>query len=208
MIDAALDAPAYFVDDVPVAPLVIELDTDLDLTEFVDVEARLIAPDFTTSTTLVAVRTGAEVSVEFPETTVFTERGVYTLTLALVGLDARTSLPPFNLVAEETDGWHTLTSARDEWADADQSDVVLFTLLEAARDAVTTYAPALDDGERMPLSWRQAQLMQARAVWNATKSGGANEIGADGFATTFRVYPLDKNIRQLLRPNSGVPSLW
>jgi hypothetical protein len=45
--------------------------------------------------------------------------------------------------------------------------------------------------------------MQARAIWNATKTGPADSLGADGLTVT--VFPLDWNIKALLRPKRGCP---
>lgn len=56
---------------------------------------------------------------------------------------------------------------------------------------------------RIPTSYKRAQLMQSRNIWNATKQDGGQEIGPEGFA--IRVFPLDFHVRQLLRPKRGVP---
>lgn len=101
--------------------------------------------------------------------------------------------------------WHTLESARDQWADAPLDDESLSELLEVAKVAVLAYAPALPptDPEDIPVSYRVAQLMQARNVWN---SGQANPGGGDGFDNIgyglTTKHPLDWQIKQLLRPRS------
>lgn len=52
-----------------------------------------------------------------------------------------------------------------------------------------------------PFNYVLAQLQQARNLWNAGRVTGEGEVGADGFV--FRPYPLDKTIKQIIRPISG-----
>lgn len=103
--------------------------------------------------------------------------------------------------------WHTPESAREQWLEApdESDDPILAELLEVAREAVVAYAPELDDPLAVPTSYRLAQLMQARSVWNAQRTG-TEAVGPDGFA--IRVYPLDKNIRQLLRPRQVIGGIF
>ena len=106
--------------------------------------------------------------------------------------------------------WHDPESARDQWIDAPLDDDVLDELLEVSMQQVIAYAPNLPEpavGEELdvPASYRRAQLMQARNLWNAAKvdpaSGG---IGGDE-SYVIRPFPLDWMIRQVLRPRKGVP---
>jgi len=105
--------------------------------------------------------------------------------------------------------WHTLESARDEWPDAptDESvdgDSTLTTLLDVAKDAVLAYAPAVEEPlTDIPEGYRLAQLMQARNVWNSSKAspGGDLDNGSYGIST----FPLDWQVRQLIRPKAGKP---
>lgn len=55
----------------------------------------------------------------------------------------------------------------------------------------------------IPLSYLEAQLMQARNILNVSKTDPAQS--ADGSLFTIRPYPLDNFIKQLLRPKRGVP---
>lgn len=108
--------------------------------------------------------------------------------------------------------WHTLESARSEWIDAPLDDDQLNELLEVARDAVLAFAPALDgevvsdDGylsvipDTIPTAYRVAQLMQARNVWNSTKASPTGDFDGGGFSLT--TFPLDWQVKQLLRPRS------
>jgi hypothetical protein len=117
--------------------------------------------------------------------------------------------------------WHTVESARDQWADApfdeDGGDDTLTELLVVARGAVLAFAPTLDgtfivedgiivsvDDDTIPTAWRTAQLMQARNVWNSAKA--SPDAGAfDGGSYGLSSFPLDWQIRQLLRPKRGKP---
>lgn len=95
--------------------------------------------------------------------------------------------------------WHTIESARDLWVDAPLDDEYLGELLEVAQGAVLAYAPALADTD-VPVSYRQAQLMQARNVFNASKAAPGGEF--DGSSYGITTHPLDWQIKQLLRPRT------
>jgi hypothetical protein len=120
--------------------------------------------------------------------------------------------------------WHTVESARDQWADApydeDGGDDTLTELLVVAQGAVLAFAPVLteseddlilidgilvpNDGEVIPTNYRVAQLMQARNVWNSSKaSPGTGEFDNGSYGLSS--FPLDWQIRQLLRPKQGRP---
>jgi hypothetical protein len=124
--------------------------------------------------------------------------------------------------------WHTIESARDEWPDApsdygDGGDGTLTTLLAVSKEAVLAYAPSsaappeptyiqdedgyiveVDPADVIPDGWRAAQLMQARNVWNSSKSSSSGDLdgGQYGIAVGF---PLDWQVRQLIRPKTGKP---
>lgn len=107
-------------------------------------------------------------------------------------------LEPLQIVVEVPDGWHTLASARNNWADAPKRDAVLWELLDAARQSCLDYAP-LGVDVQPPSGHRQAQLNVARAIWQRTKAGTDNDqMGVDGYAV--RVYIDDPDTRRLLRP--------
>ena len=104
--------------------------------------------------------------------------------------------------------WHTIESARDEWPDApydeDGGDTQLENLLELAKDAVVAFAPAVDDPlVEIPAGYRQAQLLQARNVWNSSKASPTGDF--DGTSYGLTSYPLDWQVRQLTRPKQGKP---
>jgi hypothetical protein len=105
--------------------------------------------------------------------------------------------------------WHTVDTARDEWVDApfdaDDGDTILVSLLSAAKDAVLAYAPTLVDPLVVPDGYRIGQLMQARNIWNSTKASPSGDFEGGQYGLT--TFPLDWQVRQLLRPKRGIPSL-
>jgi hypothetical protein len=109
--------------------------------------------------------------------------------------------------------WHTVDTARDEWVDApfdaDDGDTILVSLLSAAKSAVLAYAPVLDTttwpSDTCPDGYRIGQLMQARNIWNSTKANPSGDF--DGGQYGLTTFPLDWQVRQLLRPKRGIPSL-
>jgi hypothetical protein len=151
---------------------------------------------------LVAAPSGDDVAVTWPTVSPFTEPGVYSLVLTLSSLPPLqpTTLraTPVRFVVQVEDEWVTVDQAREDWPDAPKSDVRLWGLLNTAREQCEEFAPALPDGQRVPSRYREAQLMQAQALWQANKTGDGDVIGADG--TTVRVYPMGWNVKAVLRP--------
>lgn len=108
--------------------------------------------------------------------------------------------------------WHTAESARDQWADApgtpaDDPDV-LEELLDVAREQVEAYAPNLPPAAEggpvsIPITYRYAQLMQARNIWNAALVSPGGEMGEGDFAIT--PHPLDWTVKQMIRPKRATP---
>lgn len=106
--------------------------------------------------------------------------------------------------------WHTPDTARDQWSDAPLDDEQLTELLVVAREAVLAYAPALTgetevvDGyivvSNPPTSYVVAQLMQARNIWNSSKASPSGDFDGGGYGLT--TFPLDWQIKQILRPRS------
>lgn len=118
--------------------------------------------------------------------------------------------------------WHTVASARNQWPDApfdeDGGDTTLTELLSIAQAAVLAFAPVpteeyviVDDvivpadPTVIPDSYRMAQLMQARNVWNSSRASAGGDFDAGSFGITS--FPLDWQIRQLIRPKQAVPRL-
>lgn len=104
--------------------------------------------------------------------------------------------------------WHTVESARDEWVDApydaDDGDTLLLSLLSSAKDAVLAFAPAVDTPlVEIPEGYRLAQLMQAKNIWNSSKASPSGDF--DGGQYSLTTFPLDWQVRQLIRPKRGLP---
>jgi len=109
------------------------------------------------------------------------------------------------------------------WPQCDLEIHELAMLLTSARIQCEEYAPdvayvagvrgatvVLDEADVMttavvPESWRQAQALQARALWRSGAAGSGDQIGGDGLAVT--VFPLDWTVKRLLRPQRGLPVL-
>lgn len=107
--------------------------------------------------------------------------------------------------------WHTSSTIKSQWSSAPRNDALVNELLEVAKENVLAFAPALpeDAGNTCPTSYRLAQGIRAREIWDAqnTPQTGAEEgaIGLAGYQ--LRVYPMGRDIRAILRPAQGVPGL-
>lgn len=207
---------SYYVGDIPAEDLVIEPARNqepIDLTPFDTVTVSLTNSMGEVIETAGFLATIDEVTdqviVEWPDDSPFATAGLYLLGLVLEGSISgrRERIAPVPLVVDvEDDGWHNLDSFRDSWVDAPQTDVKAYELLWVAKNAVLSFAPALEIGQRPPLSYKLGQAMQARNLWNAAKvdpaSGG---LGEDSFV--IRPFPLDWMIRQVLRPKTAIPAV-
>lgn len=103
--------------------------------------------------------------------------------------------------------WATLEEVRDRWADAPSiDDVLLGQWLEAAQEACEAYAPDLPPGATVPGGWREAVVLQTRAIGANLKREG-DVIGFGEGDTVVRIRPLGPEVKALLRPRRGVPVL-
>lgn len=201
----------YYVGDIPAQDLVIEParnEEPVDLTLFDDLDIALYGPagvPVETPGFLGTIEEGVIV-IEWPSTSPFTEGGIYSfrITLRNDATGIRERFPAVRIVVDTEDGWHTLETARDDWRNAPGYDAWLYEILWVARENVLAYAPKLAEGQRPPINYLRAQIMQARNLWNAGKvdpaSGGEGE---DSFI--MRPYPLDWMVKQVLRPARAVP---
>jgi hypothetical protein len=57
-----------------------------------------------------------------------------------------------------------------------------------------------------PTRYVYAQLQQAQNLWNAGATSSDGSLGADGYSFVPR--PLDKTIRQIIRPTTGAASVY
>lgn len=100
--------------------------------------------------------------------------------------------------------WATVTQVRERWDDAPLDDDLLAALLDAAHEQVAAYAPALPEGATVPARYREAEVLQLRALWQAQeRDGDVLGFGEAGYAV--RVRPLGQDVRSLLRPRRGRP---
>lgn len=100
-------------------------------------------------------------------------------------------------------GWVTTEEATQLWADAGAPKVesTLVTFLSAAYRQCSEYAPVLpvtDPPTPVPENYKLAQVLQARALWTATRRDG-DVLGFDD-GSAVRVRPLDSSVKALLRP--------
>ena len=116
--------------------------------------------------------------------------------------------------------WYTATPEGSDrllaaWPDAPiENEELCASILEVAQGQVVAYAPepTADAGEwvdgyfivsPVPTRYVYAQLQQAINLWNAGRVSSAGDLGDGGF--TFTPRPLDKTIRQIIRPVDGKP---
>lgn len=203
------DVGPYWVGDVPVDDITIEVTTaegdDATFDQYTSATVTAVAPDGSAVTGFTAALDAPDVLVHWPASpSVLTLGGLYSVQVALVGAAERTTLAPVVFAVQANDGWHTLASARAQLGDDfPLDDSVAVTLLEIAKQAVVAFAPTIgvdEDGDPLPVpvNYRQAQLMQARNVLNASKTDPSTSNDGDMFV--IRPYPLDNFIKQLLRP--------
>jgi len=171
------------------------------------VSASLTAPDGTDVpgvTATLGTPPSTDVTVHLPPDP-FTMGGFHTLTLVMNAPTFTEVVEPVLLVVQAADGWLTLEQARALWPQAPDEDTTLYMLLESAKAACIAFAPVLEEGEVVPVSYRQAQFQQARASWLAMSATTDSRVGDDEFSIT--VFPLDWNVKQLLRPK-GLPVMF
>jgi hypothetical protein len=183
---------SYFVGDKPRLPLTISVPSGAWTGATVYLDGVALTTTFDTSAA----------TAQWPSDPFLTD-GLYPVTVVATNGTAHQTFTAESIVAEAPDGWHTLATARADWTN-NLSDVQLYTLLRIARVAVESFRP-LGEDEAVPLRYRQAQLMQARNVLNASKSDPAQ--GADGELFVIRPYPLDLFIRELIQPRTAVPAV-
>jgi len=168
----------------------------------------LYSPAGTSVATLATIQhDGHGVHVTFPSTSLLTVPGIYKLVTKFTKTAAQLiTAEALQVVVEQVDGWLTMEQARLLWADAPLDDVFLFTLLETAKDQCVAYAPVLAVGAPVPERYTQAQLTQARALYQSTIANQNDQVGIEGF--TVRVFPLDFTIRAMLRPKRAIGGMF
>lgn len=102
------------------------------------------------------------------------------------------------------------------WPDAPLANLeVCGLILGTAREQVIAYAPEppaddvtvvdgiITSATVTPDRYVLAQLRQAENLWNAGRVNSSGDVGVDTF--TFTPRPLDKTVRQIIRPVDGKP---
>lgn len=85
----------------------------------------------------------------------------------------------------------------------DLTDAALELVLAAAAEACEAFQPraaAANLADELPASWVYAQILQARGIARAGTTGTGDTAG---FGETVTVYPMDWNVKQLLRPRKA-----
>lgn len=134
----------------------------------------------------------------------FSTPGVYRFVPRLIGRGSVT-LPSVPVVIQQDDGWHSLESARAGWPEASTEDERVYRLLHTARIQCEQFAP--DYAGRAPETYRQAQLLQARALWASGAVSQGDQFG-DGAGLSVTVFPMDWTVKNLLRPKRGVGAMF
>lgn len=93
------------------------------------------------------------------------------------------------------------------WSESDtiMDDEALDIYLSAAKSECLAYAPKLRDGEPVPDGWIIAQVMHARNKYNAGATGPGGDLDGSGYGLT--AFPLDWQVKQLLRPQRGLGAI-
>lgn len=200
----------FWADDVPTAAVVVEFvdenDTvgDLPAGPYV---ATLTGPAGTELDPFTMPATVVDDHLELAWTAFegFDVAGLWKIVLKAGGL----RVGRLRFIVQADSGWLTLEDAREgDWADAPADDVVLWMLLESARLSVLEWTPKIEraailEGGAPATRLLLAQIMQAKAIRTSTKAGPDDSLGAEGF--TVRVFPLDWNIKQIIRPKNPRP---
>ncbi|WP_157001436.1 hypothetical protein [Agromyces laixinhei] len=194
---------AYYIGDIPSAAIVLDPPETMTLPDFDTSAASIISPAGTSTPVPSAPDAGLGVIIiDTPtDASLFPVEGIYRLRVVLhspAGYVER--IPDVPLVVQDPDSpWCTLDSIRDEWPDAETiDDGPLWRLLSLAREQVLAYAPTLAEGDPVPERYREAQRVQARNVWNASRVAPDGGIGSDDFV--IRPFPLDWHVKQIIRP--------
>jgi hypothetical protein len=106
--------------------------------------------------------------------------------------------------------WLTLDEVQDWWRDAPADEELLTLYLSSTVEQILAYGPEsvalaiAADPTAVPDSYRLAELVQVRNIWNAVKSDPASQgIGDEGFV--FRPFPMDWTVKQIIRPARAKP---
>lgn len=206
-----IDLAALWVGDVPLSPtradFVDETGNVVQISEYASWTAYMLSPIGEVLGTLTGSEHGNHLEFTWPTTTILETPGVHTIVVTFFdALGVEVQAEPFKFIVQEIDGWLSLEQARAQWADAPLEDLFLFQLLDTAKAQCIEYAPALPLGAVVPARYVQAQLTQARALYQSTIANQNDNVGIEGFAV--RVFPLDFTIRAMLRPKKAIGGMF
>ena len=206
---AIAELGSIWVGDIPKSPMrwdFIDQDSEpVPIGEFEAWEAIVKAPDGTILGEQTGVPTGNHLELEFGAPSLATEAGIYEIVFKFFNGGLLTA-EPYRFVVQAEDGWLDLQTARAQWADAPYDDIFLHQILDTAKFQCIEYAPPLAAGKQPPINYVQAQLLQARAIYQSVLANQNDAVGLEGFAV--RVFPLDFTIRAMLRPKRAIGGMY
>ena len=206
-----IELGSLWVGDVPQSPtradFIDETGNTVQISEFDSWEAYMLSPVGEVLGTLTGEDHGNHLEFTWYETTILEIPGVYKIIVTFFDpLGVEIQAEPFSFVVQEIDGWLTLETARAQWGDAPLDDVFLHQILDTAKAQCVAYAPALLLGAQVPVTYVQAQLLQARAIYQSVIANQQDSVGVEGFQV--RVFPLDFTIRAMLRPKRAIGGMF
>lgn len=206
---ALSELSSIWVGDIPPSPMrwdfVDENGDPVQISEFEAWNVDLIAPNGTIVGSQSGTPTGNHLELAFGAPSLATVPGIYQLVFRFTD-GAILTAEPFEFVVQAEDGWLDLQMARAQWADAPYDDILLHQILDSAKAQCIAYAPAIPAGEHPPINYIQAQLMQARALYQSVIANQNDNVSIEGFSV--RVFPLDFTIRALLRPKRAIGAMY
>lgn len=207
-----IELGALWVNDVPTSPtradFVDETGNTVQISGYASWSAYMLSPEGDILGTLTGSEHGQHLDFTWPTTTILETPGIHQIIVTFFDTPGGVEIQcePYRFVVQEIDGWLTLEQARQLWADAPLDDVFLALLLDTAKEQCVAYAPALLLGAPVPARYSQAQLTQARALYQSTIANQNDNVGVEGF--TVRVFPLDFTIRAMLRPKKAIGGMF
>lgn len=102
----------------------------------------------------------------------------------------------------------TPETARPLWRDTPADDAAAALYLNAAAEQCFAYAPPLPAGTpvgMVPETWFLAIVMQARNIYNAGKAAPSGDFDGSGYGVV--TFPLDWQVKSLLRPQRGLGAI-
>lgn len=206
-----IDLGALWIGDVPVSPtradFVDEAGNVVQISGYASWTAMMYSPTNTLLGTLTGSGHGQHLEFTWPEETILTAEGIHTIIIKFFdALGVTVQCEPWKFVVQKRASWLSLEQARAQWADAPLDDIFLYQILDSAKVQCIEYAPALAANAVIPLNYLQAQVMQARALYQSVIANQNDNVGIEGFAV--RVFPLDFTIRALLRPKKAIAGMF